>query len=276
MQASLSGAWSGRVPWEIHRMELIKGLRDSAYLLFNLVSKDFKLKYRRSVLGVLWSVLNPLLTMIVLSAVFSQLFRFSIEHYPVYFILGQTLFTMMTDGVGEAMRSIIDSAPLIKKIKVNKFVFPVEKVLFAIVNYAFSLIAIFLVMIFFQIEPTPWLLMIPVVVALVALFSLGLSLLLSALATFFHDFLHLWGVLVTLWTYMTPLFYPVDILPEWMMSIMWFNPMYHYVTMMRNVGMYGVFPGWDELATCVIMAVVMFAVGYLVFKKLQRKFILYI
>ncbi len=257
-------------------MNLIKGLGENGYLLRNLVSKDFKLKYRRSVLGVLWSVLNPLLTMIVLSAVFSQLFRFQIEHYPVYFILGQTLFTMMTDGVGEAMRSIIDSASLIKKIRVNKFIFPMEKVLFALVNYAFSLVAIFLVMIFFQIPPTPWLLMIPVVVLLVSIFSLGLSLLMSALATFFHDFLHLWGVIVTLWTYTTPLFYPVDILPEWMMSVMWFNPMYHFVTAMRDVALYGTFPGWTEMAVCVMMALVTLAVGYLVFKKLQKKFILYI
>ncbi len=257
-------------------MNLIQGLGDSTYLLFNLVSKDFKLKYRRSILGVLWSVLNPLLTMIVLSAVFSQLFRFQIENYPVYFILGQTLFAMMTDGVGEAMSSIIDSASLIKKVKVNKLVFPIEKVLFALVNYAFSLIAIFLVMTFFQIQPTILLCMIPVVVLMVSIFSLGLSFLLSSLATFFHDFLHLWGVLVTLWTYLTPLFYPVDILPEWMLSLMWFNPMYHYVSMMRNVALYGVFPGWTEIAICLGMALVTLVVGYLVFSKLQKKFILYI
>ncbi len=257
-------------------MDLIRGLKDSVYLLQNLVSKDFKLKYRRSVLGVLWSVLNPLLTMIVLSAVFSYMFRFEIEYYPLYFILGQTLFNMMADGVGEAMRSIIDSAPLIKKIKVNKLVFPVEKIIFAVVNYAFSLIAIFLVLIYFQVPPSPTMFLIPFVVLLTAIFALGLSLLLSALATFFHDFLHLWGVLITLWTYLTPLFYPISILQDWMLQIIWWNPMYHFVTYMRDVVLYATIPSVTETLVCVGMALITYVVGYYVFKKLQKKFILYI
>ena len=86
------------------------------FVLSTLVSKDFKLKYRRSILGVLWSLLNPLLMMIILSAVFSYMFRFSIEYFPVYLILGQTLFALMNDATGSGMNSIIEAAPLIKKI----------------------------------------------------------------------------------------------------------------------------------------------------------------
>ena len=107
------------------------------FILTSLVSKDFKLKYRRSVLGVLWSVLNPLLMMIVLSAVFSVVFRGSVDGpFPVYLILGMTLFTFMSDATSGAMGSIIDSAPLIKKIRINKMLFPLEKVLFALLSYA--------------------------------------------------------------------------------------------------------------------------------------------
>ena len=123
------------------------------FILTSLVSKDFKLKYRRSVLGVLWSVLNPLLMMIVLSAVFSVVFRGSVDGpFPVYLILGMTLFTFMSDATSGAMGSIIDSAPLIKKIRINKMLFPLEKVLFALLNYAISLIAVALVMLFFQVH----------------------------------------------------------------------------------------------------------------------------
>ena len=250
--------------------------KESSYLLFNLVSKDFKLKYRRSVLGVLWSVLNPLLTMIVLSAVFSQLFRFDIQYYPLYFILGQTLFGLMADGTGGAMGSIMDSAPLIKKIKIDKMIFPVEKVLFSLVNYAFSLIAVALVMVFFQVPPSWNILFLPLIVLYTTIFSLGLSLLLSALATFFHDILHLWSVLVTLWTYCTPIFYPVSILPDWLYSIIRFNPMFHYVTYIRDIMIYNTTPDLRENLICLAMAVITLAVGFLVFKKLQRKFILYI
>ncbi len=113
------------------------GLKRNWFTIVSLVSRDFKLKYRRSVLGVLWSVLNPLLMMCVLTAVFSTIFRFgNIENYPLYLILGNTLFALMSDSTSGAMNSIIESAPLIKKIKINKMIFPLEKVLFQLVNFA--------------------------------------------------------------------------------------------------------------------------------------------
>ncbi|MGI6217084.1 MAG: ABC transporter permease [Coriobacteriales bacterium] len=257
-------------------MNPITEISNSHYLLFNLVSKDFKLKYRRSALGVLWSVLNPLLTMIVLTAVFSQLFRFRIEYYPLYFILGQTLFGMMNDGTSGGMRSIITSASLIKKVKVDKIIFPVEKVLFALVNYAFSFIAVICVMIYYQIPPSPLMFFLPLIVLYTTVFSMGLSLLLAALATFFRDILHLWSVLLTLWTYCTPLFYPVSILPDWMFKIIQFNPMYHYVEYIRNIMIYNVNPGLMENIVCIGFAAITLIVGYLVFTKTQKKFILYI
>lgn len=246
------------------------------FVLASLVGKDFKLKYRRSVLGVLWSVLNPLLMMVVLSIVFSFFFRFQIEFYPVYLILGQTLFTFMTDATNGAMRSIIDSASLIKKIRINKAIFPIEKVSFAMINFVFSLIAVIGVMIFFQIPPTPNMLLLPVLLICVFIFSLGLGLLLSALAVFFRDMFHLWSVLTTAWMYLTPVFYPVEILPDWVFSAMQFNPMYHYIGFFRDIFLNGVTPDIACVLICFGMAIATFAVGYLVFSKTQRKFILYV
>lgn len=106
-------------------------------VLTALVSKDFKIKYRRSVLGVVWSVLNPLLMMVVMTAVFSYMFKFNIEHFPLYLILGNILFGLMSTATTTAMKSIVDSSSLIKKIRIEKAIFPVEKVLFALVNFAF-------------------------------------------------------------------------------------------------------------------------------------------
>lgn len=257
-------------------MNISTDLKKSGYLLVNLVSKDFKLKYRRSVLGVLWSVLNPLLTMIVLSAVFSSLFGYQIDYYPVYFILGNTLFQFMTSGVGDGMRSVIRSSSLIKKVKVDKIIFPTEKVLFALVNYAFSLIAVACVMIFFQVPISPLILMAPLPILYTAVFAWGLSLLLSALAVYFRDVIHLWSVLVTLWTYLTPLFYPVSILPDWMVTVVSFNPMYHYVDYLRNVVIYGVCPSLLENLICIGFALATLAIGFAVFKKLEKQFVLYI
>ena len=121
-------------------------LAKDIFILKQLVSKDFKLKYRRSVLGVVWSVLNPLLMMVVMSIVFSYMFGGSVENFPLYLIVGNVTFSLMSDSTNAALWSIIDAAPLLKKVKVDRFVFPVQKVIFALVNFAFSLIAVAFVM----------------------------------------------------------------------------------------------------------------------------------
>lgn len=246
------------------------------FIMETLVSKDFKLKYRRSVLGVLWSVLNPLLMMLVLTAVFSTFFKFDIEHYPFYLILGNTIFTLMADSTTYGMKSIIESAPLIKKIRIEKMIFPIEKVLFQVVNFAISLIAVALVMVFLQITPSWNLLLLPVLLIYVTLFSAGISLLLSALVVFFRDLMHLWSVVIMAWTYATPLFYPVSILPDWMMTFEMVNPMYHYVTYFRQIALWNTTPGLMDNLVCLGMAAVTFLIGFIVFRRLQSKFILYV
>lgn len=251
-------------------------LKHDWFILRSLVSKDFKLKYRRSALGIVWSVLNPLLMMIVLTAVFSTFFRFQIENFALYLILGQTLFALMSDATSGAMSSIIDSAPLIKKIRINKFLFPLEKTAFALLNFVISLIAVAAVMIFFQIVPTINLLFLPLLLLLVFAFSLGLGLLLSALSVFFRDVIHLWSVVLTAWTYATPLFYPIDILPDWMLPIMECNPMYHYVTFFREIALWGTTPSGEQILLCTFFAVVTLVIGIIVFRAKQSKFILYV
>lgn len=246
------------------------------FILTSLVSKDFKLKYRRSMLGVLWSVLNPLLMMIVLTAVFSVVFRFDIPNFPVYLILGQTLFTFMSDATSGAMSSIIDSAPLIKKIRINKMLFPLEKVVFSLLNFAISLVAVAAVIAFFQIPLTWNILLLPLLLFYIFLFCLGLGLLLSSLAVFFRDVMHLWGVVLTAWTYATPLFYPTSILTDWMWTIMQFNPMYYYVTYFRDIALNGVMPSLGANVICLGCGVATLVIGFAVFRKQQKKFILYV
>jgi ABC-2 type transport system permease protein len=256
--------------------KVFANLNRDGFILSTLVSKDFKLKYRRSVLGVLWSVLNPLLMMVVLTAVFSFMFRFSIENFPLYLILGTILFTFMTNATSSGLSSIIDAAPLIKKIRINKAVFPLQKVVFELVNFAISLIAVLAVMIYFKVMPTANVLFLPVLLLYMVMFCTGLSLLLAALAVFFRDLIHLWGVFTLAWTYATPLFYPMEMLPDWMQTIMQFNPMYHFVTYFREIVLWGQTPGMERNLICLGMAVVTLTAGILVFRKLQSRFILYI
>ena len=253
-----------------------RSLRKNWFIVASLVSKDFKLKYRRSMLGVAWSVLNPLLMMCVLTAVFSAFFKFEIENYPFYLILGNTLFALMSDSTSTAMTSIIDSAPLIKKVRIEKIIFPLERVLFQLVNFTISLIAVVIVMLFLQIKPTINLVCLPLLLVYVSIFSAGLGLLLSSLAVFFRDVIHLWSVVITAWMYATPLFYPVNILPGWMLALEAFNPMYHYVTYFRDIALWGNMPSLGENAICFAIAAITFVVGLAVFKKTQSKFILYV
>ncbi|WP_028264188.1 ABC transporter permease [Atopobium fossor] len=248
-------------------------------ILEQLVSKDFKLKYRRSILGVAWSVLNPLLMMIVMAAVFSSFMPNAdktLGNYPLYLILGNTAWQLMGDSTSQGMVSIIGAASLLKKVKVNRFVFPVQKVLFAMVNYAFSLVAIAIVMLFFRIPLTPFALFVPVALLLLGIFSIGLALLLATLSVFFRDVIHLWSVFMTAWMYATPLFYSYNILPEWMKIIENFNPMYCYVTLIRDALLWQQMPTAALLLRCALFAFAALALGWIVFHKNEHKFILYI
>ena len=247
------------------------------FILQTLVSKDFKLKYRRSVLGVLWSVLNPLLMMCVMAAVFSYMFRFQIEHFPVYLILGTIMFDFMSRGTSGAMGSILGAASMIKKIRIEKMIFPIETILFELVNFAISLIAAVAVMIFFQVTPSIHAIWgLPFIIIMVTVFSAGLGLLISALSVFFRDVMHLWGVIVTAWTYATPLFYPYEMLAGWMQTVMQFNPMFHYINFFRSIMMWNTNPGAIECLICFGMAAITFLIGFAVFRKSESKFILYI
>ncbi len=250
------------------------------YLLANLVGRDIKVKYRRSVLGVAWSVLNPLLMMIIMSAVFSYLFRFEIQYFPVYLLCGQVTFSFFNEATTSAMDSLLMNAPLIKKVYIPKYIFPIEKVLFSAVNTLFSLIPLVAVVIFFHfwkgLPITPWILLTPIPFLILALFNIGVGMLLSALVVFFRDIKHFYSVITLALTYLTPIFYPESMLPQWMKIIVRCNPVYWFVAMVRQLVLYGAAPtGWEWIMTCG-WAIVALIIGFAAFKRLQDRFILYI
>lgn len=249
------------------------------FILRQLVTKDFKLKYRRSVLGIAWSVLNPLMMMIIMAAVFTRMMGRadeSIPNFPLYIIIGNTAFNLMSDATSKGLMSIIEASSLLKKVKINRWVFPVQKVLFSVVNYAFSLIAVIAVMIFFRFAPSIYALYVIPGLFLLSVFCIGLALFLSCAAVFFRDVIHLWSVFLTAWTYVTPLFYSIKILPEWMQALEMFNPMYLYVTYLRDALLFQQAPRFELTLGCAAFAFGMLLVGYLVFRRHESKFILYI
>lgn len=260
-------------------------LQKDIFILKQLVGKDFKIKYRRSFLGVAWSVLNPLLMMIVMAIVFTTIFAqgrngsITPEMYPLYLIVGNVTFAVMSDSTSQALSSIIQASSLLKKVKVHRFVFPVQKVLFSLVNFAFSLIAVAIVMLWFHVVPTWHLLLLPVCLILLMFFCMGLGLLLSAATVFFRDVMHLWSVVLTAWTYFTPIFWTTDYIlkmPHILRVLMYANPMYNYLQFMRDIFLFQTCPTPLEFGLCVAWAVIAMAIGYTVFHKNEHKFILYI
>ena len=256
----------------------IADFKKHSFLLKYLITKDFKVKYRRSVLGIAWSVLNPLFMMIIVSLVFSHVFRADIGDYPypVYLILGQTLFNFLSESTSSSMQSVIMSASLIKKVYIPKYIFPLHKVTFSFVNFAVSLIAVVLVMIYFRVHITPLILLAFLLIALFYFFCLGLGLLLSSLAVFFRDTLHIYSIFLTAWMYFTPIFYTIDQLPASLKTVMNFNPMYHYVTFFRDCVLFAKMPSLSQFAFCAGFSLIMMLIGSIAFIKKQDKFILYI
>lgn len=246
------------------------------HLLRNLIVKDVKLKYRRSILGILWSVLNPLLMMMVISAVFSSIFKISVENFPIYYLTGSTLFNMLAETTNNAMTSVLDSSSLIKKVYIPKYIFPLEKCLFGFINFLFSMVAVAIMYIIFG-YPVHWtVFLFPIPVFFTLVFSIGLGLILSVLSVFFRDIVHLYSVLLTAWTYFTPIMYPYDILNDKIKIIMHLNPMFHYVKYFRDVLMYNRVPSITTNLVCAAIAFGTLFIGLFFFKRKQDKFILYI
>ena len=245
-------------------------------LLRQLVRRDFLSKYKRSVLGVLWSLLNPLMTMLVLTAIFSTLFRFDIDNFPVYLLSGQIIFTMYSEVTNLCLSSITCAATLMKKVSVPKYIFPLSRSLSSLINFAFSFVALILVMVVTK-APFNWCMLYTIVPVFYAfMFSTGIGLLLSALMVFFRDISYLYGIFMTAVMYFTPLFYPISIVPEKIRWIISLNPLYHFVSCFRSCAIYGVIPSVWQNIICFALAASALCAGLLVFSKKQDQFILYV
>ncbi len=254
------------------------------YLLLNLVSRDFKLKYRRSVLGVVWSVLNPLLMCLVYWAVFSSLMDMrgsGIDNFAVFLMCGQLLFNFFNEATSTSMSSVLSAAPLLKKVYIPKYIFPLEKCCFAMVNCFFSFVALLLVMVFTG-ASFHWTILEAIYpLATLFIFSLGVGLFLAAATVFFRDIMHIWSVFITALLYFSAIFYDpaqmtFSIGSFNMQQIIKLNPIYWYITGFRRTVMWGIPLDFNMFAVCGGCAVLSMIVGVWVFRKTQDRFVLHI
>lgn len=249
-------------------------LKKYGFLIEQLVNRDFKVRYKRSVLGIFWSFLNPLLTMTVQYIVFSQLFKGDIENFPLYLLSGLVVFNFFNEAVGLALGSIVYNAPLITKVYVPKYIYPVTRVLSSAINFLISMIPLFLVVLITGEKITRAFLMLPYLIICVIAFCVGIGMLLAALMVFFRDIQFLWGIISLLWMYMTPLFYPETIIAPQFRGILKGNAMYYYVDFIRTIVLDGVSPEPILYVKCALFSIGALLFGGMVFKKTQDKFVL--
>lgn len=250
-------------------------LRKNAIILGMMVRKNIKRLYRNSWLGVLWTVLNPLLNMFVMVFVFSSFFGRNVD-YPTYLLSGYLTFNFMRASTSQCLTSIVDNRGLINKVKISNFLFPAADVLTDLVSYGFSFGALLIVILArgMQIQWTT--LFVPVYLISLVLFSLGIGMVLSAMYVYFRDIRHLYGVFCTLWMYLTPLFWTVTTMSAKVQFYVKFNPMYWYVTVFRTLMLEGTMPDAVSLLLCFGMGLASMLIGGVIFHFGKRKFILYI
>lgn len=214
--------------------------------------------------------------MLVQYFVFSNFFGFDIENYPVYLLIGIVMFNYMAEATSQAMGSIVENASLINKVYVPKYIYPISRILSSGVNCLFSVIALYVVVIIMGLKITYKHIFILLGFAFIIIFITGVSLLLSAIMVYFRDTQFLYSVFITLWTYLTPVFYADTILTDKMLAFIKFNPMYHFIRYVRTIILYDTIPDIRATFFCFIFAVVPLGIGIFVFRKLENNFILYI
>ncbi|MBQ6126252.1 MAG: ABC transporter permease [Erysipelotrichaceae bacterium] len=247
-----------------------------SFLISQLVVRDFKSKYKRSILGVLWSFLNPLLTMIVQFLVFSTFFKADTKNYPVYLLSGVVCFNFFKETSDMCLISISGNANLINKVYIPKYIFPLARTISSMINLGLSLIPLLLVSLIMGIALHRSVFLMYYFLACLIVFSLGIGMLLSALMVFFRDIQFLWSVIIQIWQYATPIFYPAEIIPAKYKFVVQLNPLYHFIGNLRKCLIDGISPEPLAYLYCFVFAFGMLVIGAFVFKKTQDKFTLYL
>lgn len=242
-----------------------------AFVIRQLTARELKRRYARSYLGVLWSVLNPLLSMAVLSLIFSQLFRRSIENYPIYYLTGYILWQAFTGATTSALTALADNKALLLRVKFPISLFVLTRVYTALINLLYSLAAYIVMLIVFGVTPKWTMLLTPVYIFFLFLFSLGMSYLLAAAYVFFGDVKHLYSVALTLWMYCSAIFYPVEQITGIIRTVILNNPLYIYIHCMRKAVMYGTLPTGVEWVQMALWSAGILLIGMFLFQRNKNR-----
>lgn len=241
------------------------------FAIKELTGREVKRKYARSKLGIVWSILNPLLTMTVLSLIFSKMFQKSIAHFPIYFLTGSIFWNLFSVATNTSMTALVDNKTLLIKVKLPKQTFVLSRVYTSFINFGYSCVAYLLMLIVFRMKfEWTWLLL-SVDILFSLLFALGIGYILSIVYVFFGDIKYLYDILLTLWMYLSAIFYPASALPEVMQKIVGMNPIYVSITFARICVIDRRIPEFTLWIKLIAFGLCSFSIGYMVFKKNQNK-----
>ena len=257
---------------------LAQSAKKYSFLLSQLIARDFKVKYKRSVLGMLWSLLYPVLMMCVMAVVFRGVFRFSTPgvSYLAYLMTGLTLFNYFSEASNLAMSSVVANFTLLNKVYLPKYIFPLEKCLFVGINFLLTLLPLYAVILLtgtglcwqHLLLPFDWLCLLG--------FTAGMGLLLSAAAVFLRDLFYIYGIVLTVWTYLTPIMYDVSMIGSApLIALMKLNPLYQFITFARTIVLFHATPSARQFLLCALSAALVLLGGAAFFRKKQDRFIYY-
>ena len=255
---------------------MIKKAKEHWFLFSELVKRDFKKKYKRTYLGMFWSVLSPLITLLVMHIIFSKFFGGGIENYTIYLFCGNIIFTFFSDAASGGMTSIMSNSEVFSKINVPKYLFVLSRNVCSLINFALTFAIFFVFCIINGVAITPYFLTLIFPIICLIAFNIGVGLILSALFVFFKDVQYLWGIFNMLLTYVSAIFYSIETFSATARGLFYLNPVYVYISYFRTAVLGAAFPAWWLHLLALGYAALFFAVGVLVYKKCNRKFLYYV
>jgi len=241
-------------------------------LLKSLVQRNLSIQYKGSALGFIWILLEPILNMAILSFVFTKIIRFQIDKFPLFILSAILPWNFFSRALSEATSSIIENANLVKKAYFRRELLPISSVLSNFVSLIFSLLVFIPVLVLFKIPLNLSIFFLPVVICSHMLFTLGLAFFLSCVNVYFRDINSIIRFILMLWFYLTPIFYPLSMVPQDLRYIYKLNPMVSIIAMYRNILFEGKIPQFSDLCIASITGIAVTAVGYVIFRKYQSGF----
>ncbi len=245
-------------------------------LLINLVFRDLTVRYKRSVIGFCWTMVNPLINTIIFTIVFATIFRFSAEDFIIYFLSAFQLWILFSQSTTLSSRCILSNGSLLKKVYLPKTIFVISILVSELVNFSFAMVPLIALIIIIGKGLSFYLLFLPIPLIIMIVFTLGVSFMLSSITVFFHDIMDIYQLLLMPWMYFTPIFYPLEIIPAKYLFIFKINPMYYIIDCFRAPIYLGQLPDPLNVLWAGLSAIVAFIVGIILFTKLSDKFIYYI